>query len=186
MNTPLKLLGIPGSLRRSSYNRAALVAAQAILPSGVMLDIFELEGIPLFNQDHEDRPVARLTEFKKMIHEADAIIFSTPEYNYSVPGVLKNATDSASRPFGESAWTGKPVAVMGASVGAFGSARAQYHLRQMFVTLDMYPLNQPEVMIANADKAFDGKGRLIDEESRELIRQLLGHLCRWTRQLKEK
>ncbi|MFA7281019.1 MAG: NAD(P)H-dependent oxidoreductase [Sterolibacterium sp.] len=185
MNIPLKLLGIPGSLRRSSYNRAALVAAQAILPNNTTLDIFDLEGIPLFNQDHEDCPVARLTEFRKMIRAADAIVFSTPEYNYSVPGVLKNAIDSASRPFGESAWTGKPVAVMGASVGAFGSARAQYHLRQMFVTLDMYPLNQPEVMIGNADKAFDGNGRLLDEDSLELIRQLLGHLCRWTRQLKE-
>jgi chromate reductase len=113
-------------------------------------------------------------------------LFATPEYNYSIPGVLKNAIDCASRPYGDSAWTGKPVAIMGASVGLFGSARAQYHLRQCFITLDMFPVNQPEVMIGNAGKAFDAQGKLIDERSQKLIRQLLENLASWTRQLKKK
>ena len=187
MNKPLKFLGIAGSLRRKSYNRAALVAAQGLLPVGVELEIFDLEGIPLFNQDLEATPVARLIEFKKMIRAADAIVFATPEYNYSVPGVLKNAIDSASRPYGQSAWTGKPVAVMGASMALFGSARAQYHLRQTFVALNMYQLNQPEVMIGHAgdvDAAFDADGKLIDAGSQNLIRQRLENLASWTRPLR--
>jgi chromate reductase len=185
MNKSLKFLGIPGSLRRASYNRAVLVAAQGLLPTGVSLDIFDLEGIPLFNQDTEGMPAPKIIEFKQKIREADAILFATPEYNYSIPGVLKNAIDCASRPYGESAWHGKPVAVMGASAGLFGSARAQYHLRQTFVTLDMFPVNQPEVMIGNAGKAFDAQGKLTDEPSQELIRQLLENLASWTRQLKK-
>ena len=115
---------------------------------------------------------------------ADAILIVTPEYNYSVPGVLKNAIDWASRPYGDSAWTGKPVAVMGASVGTQGTARAQYHLRQTFVFLDMYPLNKPEVMIANAAQRFADQGNLTDEKTRELIGQLLASLVAWTRRLK--
>ncbi|NDP40439.1 MAG: NAD(P)H-dependent oxidoreductase [Rhodoferax sp.] len=186
MKKSLKFLGIPGSLRRDSYNRAALVAAQSLLPPDVTLDIFDLEGIPMFNQDHETTPVPRLIEFKKKIREADAIVFCTPEYNYSVPGVLKNAIDCASRPFGDSAWSGKPVAVMGASVSVFGSARAQYHLRQMLVALNMFQLNQPEIMIAqagDAGKVFDAQGKLINESSQKLIRLLLESLATWTRQL---
>jgi chromate reductase len=186
MNDSIKILGIAGSLRRSSYNRAALVAAQSLLPAGASLDIFDLEGLPLFNQDTEDHPTPKVTEFKKKIREADAILFCTPEYNYSIPGVLKNAIDCASRPYGDSAWSGKPVALMGASVGLFGSARAQYHLRQCFIFLNMLPVNQPEVMIGHASKAFDAQGKLVDEASQKLIRQLLENLASWTMQLKKK
>ena len=100
---------------------------------------------------------------KSRVRAADAILFSTPEYNYSMPGVLKNAIDWASRPYGDSAWQGKPVAVMGASVGVLGSARAQYHLRQCFIFLNMYPVNQPEVLIANAAQRFNEQGELTDE-----------------------
>ena len=186
MNESLKILGISGSLRRSSYNRLALIAAQRLLPAGVNLDIFDLEGLPLFNQDTEDQPSAKVTEFKQKIREADAVLFATPEYNYSIPGVLKNAIDCASRPYGDSAWAGKPVAVMGASVGLFGAARAQYHLRQSFVFLDMFPVNQPEVMIGNAGEAFDEQGKLINETSQTLIRQLLENLVNLAKQLKKK
>lgn len=185
MNEPLRILGIPGSLRSASYNRAALFAAQSLLPDHTSLEIISLDGLPLFNEDREAEPAPSVTEFKHKIRDADAILFSTPEYNYSVPGVLKNAIDCASRPYGDSAWAGKPVAVMGVSVGAFGTARAQYHLRQIFVALNMYPVNQPEVMIGHADDAFDGEGRLIDGVSEKLIRQLLETLATWTRQLKE-
>src|SRR5687767_273497 len=134
------ILGIPGSLRKASYNKAALRAAQALVPAGTTLEIFELDGIPPFNQDDEQNPPPRVTELKARIRAADAVLICTPEYNYSVPGVLKNAIDWASRPYGDSAWTGKPVAIMGASVGVLGTARAQYHLRQMCVFLDMYPV----------------------------------------------
>src|SRR5580765_4509967 len=152
MNKPIRILGIAGSLRRKSYNRAALRAATKLVPEGAILETFELDGIPVFNQDEEQNPPAKVTELKQRIRSADAILLVTPEYNYSVPGVLKNAIDAASRPYGDSAWNGKPVAVMGASVGTHGTGRAQYHLRQMFVFLNMYAVNQPEVMLSNAHK----------------------------------
>ena len=155
MNKPITILGIAGSLRRQSYNRSALRAAQQLLPEGASLDIFELDGIPGFNQDDEQNPPAKVVELKKRVRAADAILFVTPEYNYSVPGVLKNAIDWASRPYGDSAWDGKPAAIMGASIGNIATARAQYHLRQMFVFLNIFPLNQPEVMMGNAAERFD-------------------------------
>jgi chromate reductase len=107
----------------------------------------------------------------------------TPEYNYSIPGVLKNAIDWASRPYGDSAWNGKPVTIMGASIGTIGTARAQYHLRQVFVFLNMFPINQPEVMIANSAERFDADGNLTDETTKKLIHQLLEILTQWARRL---
>ena len=133
MDKPIRILGIAGSLRRKSYNRAALRAALQLIPPDATLEIFELDGIPVFNEDEERQPPPKVVELKKRIREADAVLFVTPEYNYSIPGGLKNAIDWASRPYGDSAWTGKPAAIMGASIGAFGTARAQYHLRQVFV-----------------------------------------------------
>jgi chromate reductase, NAD(P)H dehydrogenase (quinone) len=182
---PIRILGIAGSLRRASYNKAALRAAQQLLPEDATLDIFEIDGIPVFNQDEELQPPAKVTELKNRVRSADAILIATPEYNYSIPGVLKNVIDWASRPYGDSAWEGKPVAVMGASVGILGTARAQYHLRQSFVFLNMHPLNQPEVMIANAAERFDADGNLVDEKAKELIRQLLKGLVAWTRRLRK-
>ena len=183
MATPVKILGIPGSLRKQSYNKAALRAAQQLLPDGATLELFELDGIPVYNQDEERATPPRVAELKARIRAADAILISTPEYNYSIPGVLKNAIDWASRPFGDSAWKGKPVAVMGASVGILGTARAQYHLRQTFIYLDMHPLNLPEVMIGSARDRFNEAGELTDETSRKLLRQLLEGLVAWTRRL---
>lgn len=124
---------------------------------------------------------AAVLEFKRRILEADAIVFATPEYNYSVSGVLKNAIDWASRPYGESAWTGKPEAMMGASTGNLGSARTQYHLRQILVTLEMPTVNQPEVMICNAAQSFDPDGRLTHAPTRENIQQLLAALVQLVR-----
>ena len=185
MNNPMIILGIAGSLRHQSFNRALLRAAQELAPEGSRIDTFELDGIPSFNQDEEQNPPAKVVELKQRIRSADAILLVTPEYNYSVPGVLKNAIDCASRPYGDSAWNGKPVAVMGASVGTFGTGRAQYHLRQMFVFLNMYAVNQPEVMVANAHKHFDEQGKLTDETAKKLIRQLLEELMNWTRRLQQ-
>ena len=183
MSRPIHILGIAGSLRRASYNRAALRAATELAPEGVSVDIFELDGIPAFNQDEEQNPPDKVVELKKRVREADAILFVTPEYNYSVPGVLKNAIDWASRPYGDSAWNGKAAAIMGASVGAIGTARAQYHLRQMMVFLNMFPVNQPEVMIGNAADRFDANGNLTHDATKEFIRQLLQNLVDWTRKI---
>ncbi|HUE83096.1 MAG TPA: NAD(P)H-dependent oxidoreductase [Pyrinomonadaceae bacterium] len=183
MNNPLVILGVAGSLRKESYNRAVLRAAEDLAPPGARIETFELDGIPGFNQDEEGNPPEKIVQLKKQIRAADAILIVTPEYNYSVPGVLKNAIDWASRPYGDSAWDGKPVALMGASVGTLGTARAQYHLRQSFVFLNMHPVNQPEVMIGNAAKRFDENGNLTDETSKKLIRQLLEQLVSWTRLL---
>lgn len=183
MSTTVRILGIAGSLRQASFNRAALRAAQERLPAGAALEIFDLGGIPPFSEDAEQTLPARVGELKAAIRAADAILIATPEYNFSVPGVLKNAIDWASRPYGDNAWDGKPVAVMGASVGAVGTARAQYHLRQMFVFLNMYPVNKPEVMISTASQRFDAQGRLVDEKTGKLIGQLLEALVAWTRRL---
>jgi chromate reductase, NAD(P)H dehydrogenase (quinone) len=185
MDKPIRILGIAGSLRRKSYNRAALRAAQQLVPKDAVLETIELDGIPVFSEDDERTPPAKVVELKKHIREADAVLFVTPEYNYSIPGGLKNAIDWASRPYGDSAWTGKPAAIMGASVGRFGTARAQYHLRQVFVFLNILPVNQPEVMIGNAAEHFDGDGNLTNEETKKLIRQLLGNLVNWTRGLQK-
>jgi chromate reductase len=172
----INILGVVGSLRKDSYNQAAFRAARQLLPEGSTLDSFDLADIPLFNQDLEKAPGAALVDFKRRIRAADAILFVTPEYNYSVPGVLKNAIDCASRPYGDNAWGGKPVALMGASVGVFGSARAQYHLRQILVFLNMPVVNQPEVMIGNAAERFNEQGELTDETAKKLIRKLLEEL----------
>jgi len=183
VSKPLSILGIAGSLRKASYNRAALRAAQQLAPENARVEIFELDGIPPYNQDDEGNPPAKVTALKAAIRAADAVLIVTPEYNYSVPGVLKNAIDWASRPYGDSAWEGKPVAVMGAAAGPLGSARSQYHLRQTFVFLNMYPVNRPEVMISSAQDKFDDKGNLTDERVRKLIRQLLENLVTWTNRL---
>lgn len=183
MSQTIRILGIAGSLRRESYNRAALRAATQLVPEGATIEIFEIDGLPGFNQDDEQNPPAKIVELKKLIREVDAILFVTPEYNYSVPGVLKNAIDWASRPYGDNAWNGKPAAIMGASIGAIATARAQYHLRQMMVFLNMFPLNQPEVMIGNAQDRFDSQGNLTDDVTKDLIRQLLQNLIEWTRKI---
>jgi chromate reductase len=183
MSKPINILGIAGSLRRQSYNRSALRAAKQLTPEGVTLNIFELDGIPGFNEDDEKNPPARVVELKKQIRAADALLIVTPEYNYSIPGVLKNAIDWASRPYGDSAWSGKPAAIMGASVGTIGTARAQYHLRQIFVFLNIFPVNQPEVMIGSAAERFDAQGNLTDEKIKEYIRKLLQSLTEWTNRI---
>ena len=179
----ITILGIAGSLRRASYNRAALRAAQTLVPADVRLEICEIQDIPLFNQDLEREPPAAVVDLKTRVRAADAILFATPEYNHSMPGVLKNAIDWASRPYGDSAWAGKPVAVIGCSPGVSGTVRAQAHLRQVFVTLDMPALNQPQALIANAAQKFDADGNLTDDATRALIGQLLQNLVAWTRKL---
>jgi chromate reductase len=172
----INILGIVGSLRKDSYNASAMKTAQELLPDGVTLEIVNLRGIPVFNQDDEMTPPAAVLEFKQKIMAADAILFATPEYNYSLPGGLKNAIDWGSRPYGQSAWQGKTAAIMGVSIGNFGTARAQYDLRKILVALDMPVVVQPEVMIGNAAERFDQNGVLTDDRSRQLIKKLLSTL----------
>jgi chromate reductase len=185
MTNPITILGIAGSLRRASINKAALRAAQEVAPAGARVEIFDLEGIPPYNEDlWTPAPPPRVTELKQAVRAADAVLFVTPEYNYSFTGVLKNAIDWASRPGGDNSWKGKPVAVLGASRGALGTGRAQYHLRQCFIYLEMPALNQPEVLINHANEKFDAQGKLTDEATRERIRQELAALVQLTQQLR--
>jgi chromate reductase len=184
MEPTVTILGIAGSLRKGSWNRAALRAAQALAPEGVKVEIFDLDGIPLFNQDNETPPPERVAELRARVRAADAILFATPEYNHSIPGVLKNAIDWGSRPYGESSWQGKPVAVMGATPGPQGTVRAQHHLRQLLPGLGMHQLTAPDVMIHGTSQKFDAAGNLTDEHAAKSIQGLLTALAAWTRRLR--
>ncbi len=183
MSKKIHILGFAGSLRKESYNRALLSAASEMVPDDAVLEVFDLEGIPPFNQDLEDQPPDKVKDFKAKIRAADAILIATPEYNYSIPGVLKNAIDWASRPHGDNAFDAKPVAVMGASIGMLGTARAQYDLRRSFVFLNMYPMNKPEVMVPFAGEKVDSMGRITDEKTRTKIREMVESLVAWTRRM---
>jgi len=169
----VNILGFAGSLRKGSYNKALLRAAGELLPQGASIELFDLEGIPPFNQDLEASPPQRVKEFKSRIRAASAVLIATPEYNFSVPGVLKNALDWASRPHGDSAWPGKPLALMSASTGMLGGSRAQYHLRQTFLFLDVRAVSKPEVFVTFAGQKFDDKGKLTDEATRGVVADLL-------------
>jgi chromate reductase, NAD(P)H dehydrogenase (quinone) len=162
------LLGICGSLRRASLNRALLAAVRDALPAGAEMTIYDTIALPIFNSDLDDPPpVLRL---KAAIAAADGLVISVPEYNYSIPGGLKNALDWASRPPESSPLRGKPVGMVGAASGMSGTIRAQTHLRQMMIYSDSPCLSQPEVLIPRAKERFDG-GRLTDESTRVLLEQ---------------
>jgi chromate reductase, NAD(P)H dehydrogenase (quinone) len=183
----LKVLGIAGSLRAGSYNRALLRAAQELAPAGMEIEAFDLAPIPLFNADVEAKgdpePVAA---WKAAIRQADALLFVTPEYNNGVPGVLKNAIDWASRPPRGSALQGKPAAIMGATPGMGGTGRAQMQLRQAFVFTQTYAVVAPEVLVARAGEKFDASGRLTDDKTRQFVGLLLQALADWTARLAPK
>src|SRR5215467_10672651 len=179
----ISVLAICGSLRQGSFNKAALRTAIEEKPPGMTIETAEIGLIPLYNEDVRTLgfppPVERL---RGQIAAADALLFATPEYNYAIPGVLKNAIDWASRP-PDQPFAGKPVAIMGAGAGMAGTARAQYDLRRCCVFLDMHPINKPEVLIGVAHTKFDAEGAFTDEAGRGFIRDLLVALEKWTRQL---
>jgi chromate reductase, NAD(P)H dehydrogenase (quinone) len=183
--TTLNVLGIAGSLRRGSYNRMALRAAQKLAPAGMEIEAYEgLRDIPLYDEDVRAAGLpAAVEDLRRRIAAADALLLVTSEYNYSVPGVLKNAIDWASRP-PDQPFDDKPVAIMSASPGALGGARAQYHLRQCFVYLDAKLLNRPEVMIGQCAQKFAADGTLTDEATATQIGKQLEALAAWTRRLK--
>ena len=176
------LLGIPGSLRAGSYNRALLRAAAEVLPAGVDLSLVALNDIPLYDADVQStgdpEPVE---ELKRRIIIADALVIATPEYNYSIPGVLKNALDWASRPPKTCCLRKKPIGIMGASSGESGTMRGQLALRQMFVFTDSLVMAQPELRVPNAGPRFDAEGRLVDEDMRERLRTYMAALVEWAR-----
>lgn len=182
----IRVFAFCGSLRTGSYNRRALAAAEELAPEGMSFENADIGKLPLYNEDLRKAgfPPA-VGDMRERVRAADAVLFVTPEYNYSVPGVLKNAIDWVSRP-PDQPFSGKPAAIMGASPSMLGSARAQYHLRQSCVYLNMFVINQPEVLIASADKKFDGEGRLTDEPTRRFVAQLLAALADWTKRLKGK
>lgn len=179
----IKILAFAGSLRRDSYNKALISTAKELAPDKVDVEIFDLSGIPLFNQDEESSMPEKVRVFKKKIEEADAILIATPEYNRSVPGVLKNAIDWASRPPGNNSFNDKPVAVMGATGGqVIGTYGAQAHLRNIFSYLNMHVLERPQLFIAGASEKISG-GKVIDDATRELVEELMRSLDKWTRRL---
>jgi len=181
---PLRVLGFAGSLRAASYNRMLLRAAVELAPEGMEIEVFDIGGIPLFNEDVEAAGTPPAVEaFRDAIRRADALLIATPEYNHGVPGVLKNAIDWASRPPRRSVLAGKPAAVFGASPGATGTARAQTQLRASFVFTDTPVLPQPEVLVFRAHEKFDADGRLSDEPSRAFVGRLLVALADWTQRL---
>jgi chromate reductase len=182
----MKVLGIAGSLRKGSYNKLALRAALELKPADMEIESFDIAPIPLYDEDVREHGFPKAVEqLRESIRAADALLIVTPEYNYSMPGVLKNAIDWASRPPSQP-FDDKPLAIMGASTSRLGTARAQYHLRQTAVFLNMHLLNKPEVMISGAAGVFDASGRLTDEATRKLIAELLANLAAWTVRLKLK
>jgi chromate reductase, NAD(P)H dehydrogenase (quinone) len=180
----LHFLGISGSLRKGSFNTALLHEAIALAPADVAIETADISAIPPYNEDVRAQgfPDA-VAHFRARIKACDALLVATPEYNYSLPGVLKNAIDWASRP-PDQPFAGKPLAIMGASGSASGTVRAQYHLRQIAVYLDMHPINKPEIFVRSARGSFDAEGRLTDETTKRLLGQLLAELAAWTRRLR--
>jgi chromate reductase, NAD(P)H dehydrogenase (quinone) len=179
------ILGISGSLRKASYNSAALRSAQELAPGSTVISFADISAIPMYNDDVREQGLPpSVVNLVEQIATADAVLIATPEYNYTIPGVLKNAIDWVSKA-PDQPFRHKPVAVMGASMGAIGTARAQYDLRKVFVFLDAYVLNQPEIMIAAAQTRFDADGRLTDEMARKLIGKQIVALKEWALRLRD-
>lgn len=179
MSEVINVLGISGSLRKASWNSGLLREAMRLAPEGMHIQIADLSAIPLFNQDQENNPPPAVHAFRNAIAAADAVLFAVPEYNYSIPGVLKNAIDWVSRPAATQPFYGKPVALMGAG-GRFGTVRAQLHMRQIGVFLNFAMVNKPEVLIPLGADKFDAEGNLTDDTFRPLIADLLKALARLT------
>jgi chromate reductase len=182
----ITVLGICGSLRKGSFNMAALRTAIELKPPGMTIEVADISQFPLYNEDVRAQGFPPPVEtFRQQIKAADALLFATPEYNYSMSGVLKNAIDWASRP-PDQPFAGKPAAIIGAGAGMAGTARAQGDLRRACVFLDIHPINKPEVLIGQAQTKFDANGGLTDEAARGFIRDMLVALESWTRQISRK
>jgi len=181
--TELRILGVPGSLRKNAYSLGLLKAAVEVAPKDLRIEIADIRGFPVFNQDEEEPAPEAVRAFRAKVKAADAILFSLNEHNYGLSAAEKNVLDWGSRPYTDSAWNGKPAGIMSASVGMIGGARAQYDLRQSMVFLNMFPINRPEVIVSFAAQKFDAEGRLTDEPARKIIVGHLAELARYTRVL---
>lgn len=179
MNKDRKVAVIVGSLRKESFNRKMAKALVAMAPAPLKLEIVEIGQLPLYNQDFDANPPPEVPAFKQRIFDSDAVLFVTPEYNRSVPGLLKNALDVGSRPYGKSAWSGKPTAVVSVSPGVIGAFGANHALRQSFVFLNMPALQQPEAYIGNAAQLFNDKGELAQDSMREFMAKFLQAFAQW-------
>jgi len=182
---PFRILGIPGSLRKASFNRGLILAAQEVAPDGVEIELYDLDEIPLYNGDVEAQGVpAPVQAFAEKIRAADALLIATPEYNYSIPGVLKNAIDWASRPSVKNPLRHKPVALMGASGGVYGTARAQLAMRQVLASvIEAHTMIKPELLVNQAGQKFDSDGNLTDDDTRERLTALIEGLVAWSNRL---
>jgi chromate reductase len=177
--TPYTIGVLVGSLRQQSLNRKMAQALIALAPPSLKLEIVEIGQLPHCNADDEAAPPPAIVDFKRRIEALDGVLFVTPEYNRGVPGVLKNAIDIASRPYGKNSWRGKPTAVMSVSPGALGAFGANHQLRQCFVFLDMPALQQPEAYIGNAASLFGAQGEISSESTRAFATQFLESFARW-------
>jgi chromate reductase, NAD(P)H dehydrogenase (quinone) len=181
---PWRIVGVAGSLRHGSLNRALLRAAQELAPDRLRIDIHDIAPIPLYNQDVESEHVPdAVTALRAAVREADGLLIATPEYNHGVPGVLKNTIDWLSRPPRGSALDGKPAAIVGASPGMTGTARAQTQLRQAFGFTNTYAMLQPEILVARARDKFDESGHLTDEPTRMYLASFLKSFSEWIARL---
>ena len=182
----IRILGISGSGRRGSYNTALLEAAKELAQESITIETFDISKLPLYSQDLEAVMPAQVREFKKTVKESDSILFAVPEHNYTVTAVMKNALEWGARPPSDNSWNEKPCAMMSASSGPRGGARAQLHLRQILVDLNMHPINRPLLLVANEADKFDSNMRLTDSQISETLRTLVTRLEEWTRTLQDK
>jgi chromate reductase len=178
----LHILAISGSYRKGSYNLALLEEAKRVVPENSSIEILDVSKFPLYTKDIERYAPLEVLTFKEKIRVADAILIATPEFNYSVSAVLKNAIEWGNRP--DNSWEGKPAAIVSATTGIRGGVRSQMHLRHIMVDLNMHPLNEPELFLGNAREAFDGDMRLTDERARLALTKLLQSLLSWAEKVK--
>lgn len=183
MDKSLDIAVLVGSLRKDSLNRKTAAALAELAPASIRLEQVDIGQLPMYNQDLDDAPPAAWTAFRERIRKADGVLFVTPEYNRSVPAALKNAIDIGSRPYGHSAWQGKPGGVVTVSPGAIGGFGANQHLRQMLVFLDVHPLQQPEAYLGNAGKWFGDDGKLQDESARKFLQTFIDAYAAWVQRL---
>ncbi len=179
MADPRDVAVLVGSLRKDSLNRKVAHALIELAPPGLNLEIVEIGQLPLYNQDLDPNPPEQWSAFRGRVRAADAVLFVTPEYNRSVPAPLKNAIDVASRPYGQSAWEGKPGAVVSVSPSAIGGFGANHHLRQSLVFLNVPAMQQPEAYIGHADKLFDAGSKLVNESTRKFLQDYMQAFSAW-------
>jgi chromate reductase, NAD(P)H dehydrogenase (quinone) len=177
----MKVAVMVGSLRKESFSRKTANTLIALTAESLILEIVEIGNLPVYNQDYDDggKPPVEWTTFRKQIKEYDGVLFVTPEYNRSVPAVLKNAIDVGSRPYGQSVWTGKPCAIVSVSPGSIGAFGANHHLRQSLVFLNMPAMQQPEAYIGGAADLFDAEGKMSNESTREFLHKFMAAFAVW-------